>query len=165
MHQHRSNHPDETGRVSWMPLILLSLAQFMVILDITVVNVALPSIGRDLGFASGDLQWVITAYVLFTGGLLLLGGRMADLLGRRRVFLAGLGLFTIASLSSGLAASPEVLIASRALQGLGAALLSPGRAVDHHDDLRRRAADQGARCLGRARGRRQRPRACCSAAC
>ena len=126
MHQHHSDHSGETGRVSWVPLILLSLAQFMVILDITVVNVALPSIGRDLGFASGDLQWVITAYVLFTGGLLLLGGRMADLLGRRRVFAAGLGLFTAASLSSGLAASPEVLIASRALQGLGAALLSPG---------------------------------------
>jgi EmrB/QacA subfamily drug resistance transporter len=126
MHRHHSDAAGATGRVSWVPLILLSLAQFMVILDITVVNVALPSIGRELGFASGDLQWVITAYVLVTGGLLLLGGRMADLLGRRRVFVAGLGLFTIASLSSGLATSPEVLIASRALQGLGAALLSPG---------------------------------------
>jgi EmrB/QacA subfamily drug resistance transporter len=129
MHSHHHSttaSAGPAGRVSWLPLILLSLAQFMVILDITVVNIALPSIGRELGFAAGDLQWVITAYVLVTGGLLLLGGRMADLLGRRRVFVAGLALFTVASLSSGLAASPEVLIASRALQGLGAALLSPG---------------------------------------
>ena len=126
MHSHRADPAAEPlGRVSWLPLALLSVAQFMVILDITVVNIALPSIGRELGFASGDLQWVITAYVLFTGGLLLLGGRMSDLLGRRRVFVAGLGLFTVASLSSGLAVSPEALIASRALQGLGAAMLSP----------------------------------------
>jgi EmrB/QacA subfamily drug resistance transporter len=97
----------------------------MVVLDITVVNVALPAIGFDLGFAAGDLQWVVTAYVIVSGGLLLLGGRMADLLGRRPVFLAGLGLFTAASLASGLATSPEALIASRAAQGLGAAMLSP----------------------------------------
>ena len=115
----------EPGHISWLPLILLSLAQFMVILDITVVNVALPSIGRDLGFAPGDLQWAITAYVLFTGGLLLLGGRASDLLGRRRIFLAGLAVFTTASLASGLAPSPGALIVSRALQGLGAAMLSP----------------------------------------
>ena len=106
-------------------LILLCVAQFMVVLDVTVVNVALPSIGADLAFAPGDLQWVVTAYVLLTGGLLLLGGRMADLLGRRRVFLAGLVVFTGASLASALAGSPEALIASRALQGAGAALLSP----------------------------------------
>src|SRR5262245_52685595 len=106
-------------------LILLCVAQFMVILDVTVVNVALPSIGADLAFAPGDLQWVVTAYVLMTGGLLLLGGRMADLLGRRRVFLTGLTVFTVASLASGLAGSPEMLIAARAVQGIGAALLSP----------------------------------------
>ena len=106
-------------------LILLCVAQFMVILDVTVVNVALPSLGTDLGFAPGDLQWVVSAYVLMTGGLLLLGGRMADLLGRRRVFLAGLVVFTGASLASGLAGSPGVLIAARAAQGLGAAMLSP----------------------------------------
>jgi EmrB/QacA subfamily drug resistance transporter len=106
-------------------LALLCTAQFMLILDVTVVNVALPSIQPDLGFAFGDLQWVVTAYTLAFGGLLLLGGRAADLLGRRRVFLAGLGVFTVASLASALAPSPEALIASRALQGVGAAMLSP----------------------------------------
>src|SRR5829696_2744236 len=101
-------------RQPWTILLLLAVAQFMVILDITVVNVALPSIGDDLGFAPGDLQWVVTAYVLFTGGLLLLGGRMADLLGRRSVFMAGLLVFTGASLASGLATSDSALIVSRA---------------------------------------------------
>src|SRR5919106_464894 len=110
----------------WTTLILLGLAQFMVILDITVVNVALPSVADDLAFAEGDLQWVISAYVLFTGGLLMLGGRATDLFGRRRVFLAGLALFTLASLASGLAPSPEALVGARAAQGLGAAMLTPG---------------------------------------
>jgi EmrB/QacA subfamily drug resistance transporter len=110
-----------------MPAVaILCAAQFMVILDITVVNVALPSIQEDLAFPEGDLQWVITAYVLFTGGLLMLGGRAADLFGRRRVFLAGLTTFTLASLASGLAPSPEALIVARAAQGLGAAMLTPG---------------------------------------
>ena len=109
----------------WTALILLGLAQFMVVLDITVVNVALPSIAEDLAFAEGDLQWVITAYVLFTGGLLMLGGRATDLFGRRRVFLAGLMIFTMASLASGLAPSPAALIAARAVQGIGAAMLTP----------------------------------------
>jgi len=113
-------------RKPWTTLTLLGLAQFMVILDITVVNVALPSIDEDLGFAEGDLQWVITAYVLFTGGLLMLGGRATDLFGRRRVFLAGLTTFTAASLASGLASSPEMLIVARAVQGFGAAMLTPG---------------------------------------
>lgn len=112
-------------RQPWTILVLLAVAQFMVILDVTVVNVALPSIGRALDFEPADLQWVVTAYVLFTGGLLILGGRAADLFGRRRVFLAGLLTFTTASLASGLAPSPEALIAARAAQGLGAALLSP----------------------------------------
>jgi len=112
-------------RKPWTTLILLGLAQFMVILDITVVNVALPSIAEDLAFPEGDLQWVITAYVIFTGGLLLLGGRATDLFGRRRVFLIGLATFTLASLASGLAPSPEALIAARAAQGLGAAMLTP----------------------------------------
>jgi EmrB/QacA subfamily drug resistance transporter len=101
------------------------LAQIMVILDVSVVNVALPSIGADLGFTSGDYQWVVSAYVLFSGGFLLLGGRLADLRDRRRVFLTGLGLFTAASLASGFAGSAEMLIASRAAQGLGAAMLTP----------------------------------------
>jgi EmrB/QacA subfamily drug resistance transporter len=113
-------------RKPWTTLILVGLAQFMVILDITVVNVALPSIAEDLAFAAGDLQWVITAYVLFTGGFLLLGGRATDLFGRRRIFLAGLATFTLASLASGLAPSAEALIIARAVQGLGAAMLTPG---------------------------------------
>jgi EmrB/QacA subfamily drug resistance transporter len=112
-------------RKPWTTLIVLGLAQLMVILDITVVNVALPSIAEDLAFAEGDLQWVITAYVLFTGGLLLLGGRAADLFGRRRVFLTGLAIFTVASLASGLAPSPAALIVARAAQGIGAAMLTP----------------------------------------
>jgi EmrB/QacA subfamily drug resistance transporter len=106
-------------------MVLLSVAQFMVILDATVVNVALPSIARSLSFTSGGLQWVATAYVLASGGLVLLGGRAADVAGRRRIFLAGLAVFTAASLASGLAPTAGALIAARACQGLGAALLSP----------------------------------------
>jgi EmrB/QacA subfamily drug resistance transporter len=109
----------------WSILFLLGAAQFMVILDITVVNVALPSIGAALGFAAADLEWVVTIYVLFTGGLLLLGGRLADRFDRRLVFLVGLSVFTTASLASGLAPSPGALIAARAAQGVGAALLTP----------------------------------------
>ena len=116
--------PDQERR-PWSLMVLLSVAQFMVILDATVVNVALPSIARSLGFAAGDLQWVVTAYVLASGGLVLLGGRTADLAGRRRIFLAGLSVFTAASLASGLAPTAGALIAARAGQGLGAALLSP----------------------------------------
>ena len=121
----RSGTHDAGDQRPWSLLILLCAAQFMVILDATIVNVALPSIRRALGFAPTDLQWVVTAYVLATGGLLLLGGRAADLLGRRRAFLAGLATFTAASLASGLAPSSGALIASRAAQGVGAALLSP----------------------------------------
>jgi len=116
---------DTSEQRPWSLLILLCAAQFMVILDATIVNVALPSIRRSLHFAPTDLQWVVTAYVLATRGLLLLGGRAADLLGRRRIFLAGLATFTAASLASGLAPSSGALIASRAAQGVGAALLSP----------------------------------------
>jgi EmrB/QacA subfamily drug resistance transporter len=116
--------PDPRRR-GWSVLVLLSVAQFMVILDMTIVNVALPSIGRSLHFGPGGLQWVVTTYLLFTGGLMLLGGRAADLLGRRRMFLTGLAIFTAASLASGLAPSAGLLIAARGAQGLGAALLSP----------------------------------------
>ena len=112
-------------RRPWSLLILLSVAGFMVILDATVVNVALPSIARSLSLAPGNLQWVITAYVLASGGFVLLGGRAADVVGRRQTFLAGLTLFTLASLASGLAPSAGAMIAARAGQGLGAALLSP----------------------------------------
>ncbi len=114
-----------TARQPWTLLILMSVAQFMVVLDITVVNIALPSIGRALRFAPADFQWVVSAYVLVTGGLTLLGGRASDLLGRRTMFLAGLGLFTAASLASGLAPDAGTLIGTRAAQGLGAALLTP----------------------------------------
>jgi EmrB/QacA subfamily drug resistance transporter len=109
----------------WLALALLALAQFVVVLDASIVNVALPSIGRDLEFAQADLSWVVNGYTLFFGGFLLLGGRMADLLGRRRLFIAGLILFALASLVGGLATSPGMLVGARAVQGLGAALLSP----------------------------------------
>ena len=113
------------SRRKWLALALLCTVQFMVVLDVAIVNVALPSIQTDLGFSQENLQWVISAYALFFGGFLLLGGRAADLLGRRRVFLAGLVVFTVASLLSGLAWSEGSLIASRALQGLGSAIVSP----------------------------------------
>jgi EmrB/QacA subfamily drug resistance transporter len=109
----------------WLALALLAAAQFVVILDASIVNVALPSIGKDLNFSQDDLSWVVNAYVLVFGGFLLLGGRLADLLGRRRLFIVGLVLFAIASLAGGLAESEGWLIAARAVQGLGAALLSP----------------------------------------
>jgi EmrB/QacA subfamily drug resistance transporter len=112
-------------RRKWLALALLAAVQFMVVLDIAVVNVALPSIQSDLGFSQENLQWVMSAYALVFGGLLLLGGRSADLLGRRRVFLAGVVVFTLASLLAGLAWSESSLIGARALQGLGAAIISP----------------------------------------
>src|SRR4051795_8254007 len=109
----------------WLALILLCSAQFVVVLDASIVNVALPSIGADLKLSEQNLPWVVNAYVLVFGGFLLLGGRAADLLGRRRVFMGGLVLFGVASLAGGLATSEGTLIAARAVQGLGAALLSP----------------------------------------
>jgi EmrB/QacA subfamily drug resistance transporter len=118
-------HPPGSDPRRWWALIWLSLAQLMVILDVTVVNVALPSIGTDLDLDRAWLTWVVTAYTLCFGGLLLLGGRLADTLGRRRIFLMGLGLFTLASLASGLAQAGTLLVAARAAQGVGAALLSP----------------------------------------
>jgi EmrB/QacA subfamily drug resistance transporter len=114
-----------TERRKWLALGLLSAVQFMVVLDIAIVNVALPSIKVDLGFSQENLQWVISAYALVFGGFLLLGGRAADLLGRRRIFLVGLVIFTVASLLAGLAWSEASLIGARALQGLGAAIISP----------------------------------------
>jgi EmrB/QacA subfamily drug resistance transporter len=106
-------------------LVLVCMAQFMVILDATVVNVALPSIQKDLDISDADLQWIVNAYTLTFGGFLLLGGRAGDLLGRKRVFLVGLVVFTVASLLNGLAPSSAFLIVFRGLQGLGAALISP----------------------------------------
>src|SRR5919106_2380045 len=112
-------------RRRWLALAVIVVAQFMVVLDISIVNVALPSIKTDLHFSQENLQWVITGYSIFFGGFLLLGGRLADLLGRRRLFMAGLSLFTVSSLLNGLAWSEGSLIAFRCLQGLGAAMMSP----------------------------------------
>jgi len=109
----------------WVALVLLCMAQFVVVLDASIVNVALPTIGGDLRFDQDNLSWVVNAYVLTFGGFLLLGGRLADLLGRRRIFIAGLLIFAAASLAGGFAESEAVLIAARAVQGLGGALLSP----------------------------------------
>jgi EmrB/QacA subfamily drug resistance transporter len=112
-------------RRRWLALGLLASAQFIVVLDASIVNVALPTIGEALSFSQNNLAWVVNAYVLTFGGFLLLGGRVADLLGRRRVFIAGLILFAAASLAGGFAATEGQLIAARAVQGLGAAILSP----------------------------------------
>jgi EmrB/QacA subfamily drug resistance transporter len=109
----------------WIILALLALAQFMVILDVSIVNVALPSISKDLNFASGDLQWVITAYTLTFGGFLLLGGRMADIYGRRKIFIGSVAAFAFASLLCGLAQTDIQLIIGRAIQGLAGAIMSP----------------------------------------
>lgn len=117
--------PDASPAKKNLALLLLAAAQFIVILDASIVNVALPSIGSDLRIGEDSLSWVVNAYVLIFGGFLLLGGRLADLLGRRRVFVVGLLIFGAASFFGGLASSEGQLIAARALQGLGGALLSP----------------------------------------
>src|SRR5881227_3477765 len=109
----------------WLALALVCVAFFMTVLDVSIVNVALPSIGRSLHFSETGLQWVITAYAITFGGFLLLGGRTADILGRKRIFLVGLVIFSAASLVCGLASSTGVLIAARAVQGFGAAVVSP----------------------------------------
>lgn len=109
----------------WLVIVIVCAAQFMVVLDATIVNVALPSLQRGLRFSASSLQWVINMYTLIFGGFMLLGGRAGDLIGRKRVFGAGIVLFSGASLLNGLAQSPEMLIAGRGLQGVGAALLAP----------------------------------------
>jgi len=112
------------GRNRWFALYVLCLGSLMIVLDVTIVNVALPSIRQDLGFSESSLVWVVNAYMLTYGGFLLLGGRLGDLYGKRRLFLAGITLFTAASLVCGLAASQAVLVAARAIQGLGGAVVS-----------------------------------------
>ena len=121
------DRPEQSGwgRHKWLILTAICVAQFMVVLDIAVVNVALPSIKTDLGFSNQSLQWVLTAYAIFFGGFLLLGGRLSDLIGRRRVFMSGLVIFSTASLLCGLAWSETSLIVFRAIQGFGGAMLSP----------------------------------------
>jgi len=116
--------PAEHKRLRWA-LVLISLAQLMVVLDSTIANIALPYIGADLDISSTNLQWIVTGYALAFGGLLLLGGRLGDLYGRRAVFMAGVTIFAVASLSGGFAQNEAMLLTSRAVQGLGAALASP----------------------------------------
>src|SRR4051812_41093436 len=111
-------------RTRWLALIVLCLGDLMIVLDTTIVNVALPSIRSDLGFSQTSLAWVVNAYVLTFGGFLLLGGRLGDLYGHRRLFLGGIALFTASSLACGLAASQDVLVGARALQGVGGAVVS-----------------------------------------
>src|SRR4051794_29573409 len=115
----------DTDRSKWLALALLAMAQFVVVLDASIVNVALPSIGTDLSFSQADLSWVVNAYPLFFGGFLLLGGRLADRLGRRRMFISGMLLFAAASLAGGLAQSDLWLIIARSVQGLGPGPGSP----------------------------------------
>src|SRR6478609_368066 len=109
----------------WRALAIVCAAFFMTVLDVSIVNVALPSIGKSLHFSRDNLQWVITAYAITFGGFLLLGGRLADLFGRKRLFLIGVVVFTVASFLCGLAWSEGVLIVARAIQGLGAAVITP----------------------------------------
>src|SRR5918911_1807111 len=116
---------ERSDRRRWIALAVIVAAQFMVVLDIAIVNVALPSIRTDLHFSQESLQWVVTAYAILFGGVLLLGGRLSDLLGRRRLFVTGVALFAVSSLLAGLSWSEGSLITFRALQGLGGALLSP----------------------------------------
>lgn len=118
--------PEDSGQATaWIVTILACVGEFMVVLDLSVVNVALPSIQDALGFSAGSLQWVVNGYALVFAGFLLLGGRLADLYGRKRVFVLGLALFSVASLVGGLASAPGMLVAARAVQGLGAAILTP----------------------------------------
>src|SRR3954451_13202984 len=119
-----ASSPTQADRSRWIALVVLCVGMLMIILDQTIVNVALPSIQRDLGFSQSTLAWVVNAYLIAFGGLLLLAGRVGDLIGRRRIFLIGLGVFTAASLVCGLADSQEVLIGARFVQGAGGALTS-----------------------------------------
>jgi MFS family permease len=115
---------DLTTRSRWIALYVLCLGTLMIVLDVTIVNVALPSIKADLGFSQDSLAWVVNAYLLTYGGFLLLGGRLGDLFGQRRLFLAGIAFFTLASLACGLSNSQGFLVAARAVQGIGGAVVS-----------------------------------------
>ena len=130
------------GPRAWGLLLVLCSALFLDALDVSMVGVALPSISSDLDMSTSSLQWVISAYVLGFGGFLLLGGRAADLLGRRRVFLIALGVFVVASALGGLVNDGSLLIATRFVKGVSAAFTAPGRPLDHHHQLRRGAAAQ-----------------------
>src|SRR5438552_14999293 len=119
-----TSHPETDSRTRWYALVVLCMGTLMIVLDTTIVNVALPSIRADLGFSQTSLAWVVNAYMLTFGGCLLLGGRLGDLYGHRRLFLIGLSVFTLASAACGLASGQGVLIAARAVQGLGGAVVS-----------------------------------------
>src|SRR5437764_9283372 len=116
--------PAMTNRTRWLALLILCLGDLMIVLDVTIVGVALPSIRADLGFTETSLAWVVNAYLLTFGGFLLLGGRLGDLYGHRRLFLVGISAFTLASLGCGLATSQALLIGARAVQGVGGAIVS-----------------------------------------
>ena len=150
----------------WSALALIVTAQFMVILDVAIVNVALPSIKTDLGFSQASLQWVVSAYAIFFGGALLLGGRLADLLGRRRLFVAGLAVFSASSLLCGLAWSEASLIALPRAPGARRRAARAGRAVAADDDVRRGQGPQSSPSASTAPPRAAaRPSASCSAGC
>src|ERR1700737_1792967 len=116
--------PGANDRARWIALVVLCAGMLMIVLDATIVNVALPSIQRDLGFSQSSLAWVVNAYLIAFGGLLLLAGRLGDLIGRRRMFLSGLAVFTAASLLCGASGSQEMLIVARFIQGVGGAMTS-----------------------------------------
>ncbi|MEQ4547861.1 MFS transporter, partial [Nocardioides kribbensis] len=122
--QQAGAHEPRQLRLGWA-LVVISIAQLMVVLDATIANIALPFIGADLDIDQANLTWIVTGYALAFGGLLLLGGRLGDLYGRRRVFMIGLVVFAVASLLGGIATNEPLLLAARGLQGLGAALASP----------------------------------------
>ncbi len=150
----------QTDRARWTALVVLCVGMLMIVLDATIVNVALPSIQEDLGFSQSTLAWVVNAYLISFGGLLLLSGRLGDLLGRRSVFLVGLGVFTTASLLCGLAQSQELLVAARFAQGVGGALASAvilGMIVTMFPEPREQAKRDRRVQLRRVRGRLDRP--------
>src|SRR4051794_13946161 len=146
--------PADTARARWIALVVLCTGMLMIILDSTIVNVALPSIQTDLGFSQSDLAWVVNAYLIAFGGLLLLAGRLGDLIGRRRVFMAGLALFTAASLACGIAQSEAWLIIARFVPGIGGAAAPAGVPRDVRDHVPGEGgAGAGDRCLQLRRGR------------
>lgn len=155
-HASEHHHPPADPR-RWAALTLICVAQFMLILDVTVVNVALPDMAADLDLDRETLTWVVTAYTLCFGGLMLLGGRLADALGARRTLLAGLAVFTAASLVTGLAGNAAMLLGGRIAQGVGAALLSPRRCRSSPPPSTTANATRRWACGPRSAGRGQRP--------
>ena len=153
-------------RKRWMALYVLCAGMLMIVLDATIVNVALPSIQEDLGFSQSDLAWVVNAYLIAFGGLLLLSGRMGDLIGQRRMFLIGLGSFMAASLLCAIAWSQGVLIGARFIQGVGGAMTSVGDPRDDRDDVPASRGSRRRRSASSASSHRPAARSACSpAAC